>query len=170
MKKITLLMAGMVFAAGTSYGVMIQEGARELSVSGDLQFKSAVGTWLDLQGKAGYFIMDGVQVGMLAGIENNDAWTQWEVGAFTEYNHDLGMELVPFVGVSVSYAYLDPDAGSSEDSIVLGGYAGGKYFIAENIAISLDYLFQLSDEDLWMDDNEPEDTNHSLRLGMRFYF
>ncbi len=170
MKKLLALMVGIVFVAGSTYGAMISEGTRELAVQGELQFESEAGTAFDFDIKLGQFVAHGVQVGVLGGIADNDFLTAWGAGVFGEYNHDLGTELVPFVGVSGSYLRVDPDVGSSEDAFVVGAEAGGKYFIAQNIAISLSYLFEWATEDMFFDNGDVEDTNHSIQLGMRFFF
>lgn len=149
--------------------VMIGEGTRELTADGEYQFSSEVGRALSLNLSLGLFVMDGLQVGLLGGVSDSDLVTMWKGGAFAEYNVDLGHSMIPFVGVQVLYSYADLET-SSEDSAVLGGYAGLKYFIAENIAVSLKYLLEWADDDIFYDDREAKDTNHSVQLGMRFYF
>lgn len=149
---------------------MIYEGVQELSLAGELEFASAAGTEVSLDGSYGYFLADGFQVGGLLGFSDNDLLTTWVLGGQAEYNIDTQSKFVPFVGVRGGWIYLDPDQGSSDDGYLLGASAGMKYFFVPNIAISLSYLFEWSSEDVFLDDNEAEDTNHSIQLGMRFYF
>ncbi len=170
MKKILTAIMGMAFMAGTAHGVLIGQGTRELAVQGDMQFASEVGTAFEIDLRLGQFVIHGVQVGILASVADNDIATQWGIGAFTEYNVDLGTELVPFAGLAAKYSYLDPDVGDSNDGAVFGAAAGVKYFFAENIAISLNYLFEWATDDVFRDKEEAEDTNHSIQLGMRFFF
>ncbi len=170
MRKITLLMTAIVLTAGTSYGVMLNEGTQELGLEGAVQFQSPAGTDYTADVRLGHFVADLIQVGAVAGVSDNDLATRWNVGAFGEYNVDLGMDLVPFMGVSGAYNYVDPDVGSSDDAFVLGGYAGGKHFLAHNVAVSLKYLFEWATDDVFLDNGDVEDTNHSIRLGMRYFF
>ncbi len=170
MKKLMATITGITLIAASSYGVMIQEGTKELVLEGAYDFQSVAGSALALDAKVGYFVMDGIQVGGLVGVSDNDFTTDWRIGAFAEYNVDLGEPIVPFVGASVGLVRTDPDVGSSEDTLFLGAEAGAKYFIAENIAVSLSYQFLWADEDVFADNGDRDDTDHSIQLGMRFFF
>ncbi len=170
MKKLVVLAVCIVFIAGSAYGAMIQRGARELGVSGDLQFESEDGQALDLAIYGGQFIVDGVQVGVFAGIFNSDSITSWDVGLYGEYNLDLNSELVPFAGVFTGYCYFNPSWQSRDDVLLLGAYAGLKYFLVENCALSLYYEFEWASEDIYFDNGNLEDTNNSLKLGLAVFF
>ena len=170
MKRFGCWMALLVaFAVLPAQAIMIGEGTRELTVDGEYQFSSEVGRAFAVNLGLGLFVMDGFQVGLTTGVSDNDIVTMLKGGLFAEYNIDVGRTVVPFVGTRALYSYTDLDEGT-EDSVLLGGYAGIKYFIAENIAVSLKYLFEWADDDIFYDDEEPKDTNASIQLGMRFYF
>lgn len=172
MKKIIALMMGLTVSA---YGAMIQEGTQELGLSGWLDFETIDGTEVNFDASYGYFIMDGIQVGARASVYDSDSVSEYGLAAFAEYNLDLGSQLVPFVGVSVGWGKAEVDFGGDlgkvdDDAVVASAQVGAKYFFVENIAVSLAYQFDWASEDLYYNDNKAEDTDHSIQLGMRFYF
>lgn len=181
MKRIATLsaMAIMTAFAGASMAEtvpMLQEGTKELTLQGDLDFDSGIGTTIDVDLGLGFFIRDGIEVGGRLGLNDNDYETNYRFGLFTEYNLASDSSLVPFVGAELGWFVYDPDvgAGDSENSFTASASAGAKYFIASNIAISLAYTFIWSDEELFTEDPglspKYSDTDHHVRLGMRFYF
>lgn len=177
MKRIATLsaMAIMTAFAGASMAEtvpMLQEGTKELVLQGDLDFDSGIGTTIDVDLGLGFFIRDGIEVGGRLGLEDDDYETNYRFGLFAEYNIESDSALVPFVGAELGWYVYDPDTGvgDSENSFTASASAGAKYFIASNIAISLAYQFTWANEDVFLEDNQPEDTDHRLRLGMRFYF
>lgn len=161
-----IVLAGQLPAA---HAIMISEGTRELTVDGEYQFSSEVGRAFTVNLGLGLFVLDGLQVGLVTGVSDNDIVTLWKGGAFAEYNLDVGRTVIPFLGSRALYSYTDLEDGA-ENSVLLGGYAGIKYFIAENIAISLKYLFEWADDEIFFDNGDAKDTNASIQLGMRFYF
>ncbi len=163
---LAIWMFGMAMSASA---VMIGEGTRELTLEGEYQFSSELGRSFNVNLGLGLFILDGFQVGLTGGVSDNDVVTMLKGGGFAEYNFDVGHIFIPFLGGRALYSHTDLDD-ASEDSFVLGGYAGVKYFIAENIAVSIKYLFEWADDEIFFDESETKDTNSSIQLGMRFYF
>lgn len=170
MKKALAVLMSM---AVTSFGAMLQEGTRELGLAGSLDIASADGTAIDLSASYGYFIADGLEIGVSGFWADSDSVTSIGLGAFAEYHFATDSNLVPYVGVGAGWGKTEIDIGdfsADDDALVIAGEAGVKYFFVENIAISLAYVFEWATEDIFFDDDKAEDTDHSIQLGMRFYF
>lgn len=169
-KLLVVIFAGLAVAA---QGAMLQEGTQELSINGSLDFESADGTATELELGYGYFILDGLQVGVAASIADSDSARLYALGVGAEYNFDLGSQLVPFIGLSIGWGKGEIELGDStlkDDAVVGAAEAGVKYFIVENVALELSYLFEKASEDIFFNDEKAEDTDNSLQLGLRFYF
>jgi opacity protein-like surface antigen len=170
MKKVLIALAVLGLVAGVSNGASLKQGTQEIVIEGlfdpDTQFDQQI----DLGIKYGQFIQDNVEVGVLAAYSDNDLLEEMGFGGFAEYNFDQGTELVPFVGAELAWVNVDGDDIESEDAVTLGGYVGVKYFLAENVAVSLDGKYTQASEDIYSEDGgDLEDKDMTINLGMRFY-
>ncbi len=173
MKKITQVTAALValmFASSAYAAEALREGSTEFGIQGDVVFQSAAGTDASVSLRAGHFVVDGIQVGAFGSFADNDIDSRWGGGLFAEYNLLADTPIVPFVGISGAYNRSEPSGLKNTDAFVLGGEAGGKYFLAANTALTLSYLFEFASDDIFVDDYELDDTNHSIQLGLRFHF
>ena len=115
-------------------------------------------------------VADYLEVGGEVFWSDDDFITTSGLGAFAEYNFDLGTEVVPFVGASIDYANAEIDEfDSDENAIVLGVRGGVKCFIAENIAISGQAVIEQATEDIYAEQDGVSDNDFRLELGMRFF-
>jgi outer membrane protein W len=170
MKKVLSAFAVFALVAGVSYGASLKQGTQEIVIEGLFDPDSQFDQQIDLGVKYGQFIQDSVEVGVLAGYSDNDLIEAMEFGGFAEYNFDQGTEIVPFVGVAVSWANVDGDDIESEDAVVASGSAGVKYFLAENVAVAADVTYAQASEDIYSEDGgDLEDKDLTVNLGMRFY-
>ena len=173
MKKWIALSVIAAFAS-TSSAVMLSEGTRELVVIGLFDPDTEFDSQLDIGIAYGQFVQDLVELGVGATLSDNDVLETWSVFAFAEYNWDMGTELVPYVGVTISYANAEIDFGdgfdADDDAFGVGGSLGVKYFISENIAISGALNYEWASEDIFFEDDGVEDTNFDVDLAMRFFF
>lgn len=169
-----LTLLGVFACCPFAHGIMIYEGTRELRAQGSYQFKSEDGATLDLRLGMGLFVIDGLQLGAYGAIGNSDHFRTYGVGVSSEYHFDSGTVLIPYVGLAAGWSEsrLTQSQGpqQKENGGVVSGELGGKYFIAENIAISLAYRLEWANKDIFFDQDEAEDTDHSIQMGMRFYF
>ena len=178
MKSMWYVMILLVLSTVSANAVYITEGVRELRAGGSYQFASEDGPALDLNLGLGLFVFDGIYVGVIGGLGDSDSVRRYDAGLAFEYNYDSGTVLIPYIGLSVGWSksrLLIPDhQGTSQrestDSLLTGVGPGVKYFFAENLAISFSYVWEWANEDVFLDRNKPKNTNHSLQLGMRFYF
>jgi len=169
---ITALFAAMI-STSTAFATMLAYNTEEYRLQGNLDFDSAAGTEFEIEVGYGYFVADYVQVGGLVSYLNNDIITSGSGGVFSEYNFETETSLIPFVGTQVRYIYASIDiAGSDESTDALAGgiYGGLKYFIYDNLAVSLRLLFEAATDDVYAEDDDINDTDLGIDFGLRMYF
>ena len=136
MKKLLVIALVALCAAG-SYASMLPADTAEVFVTGMLDLETANDTLIDLTFGYGYFFVDYLETGWRVGLEDDDAHTAYSLGGFAEYNFDLGIELMPFVGASLDLVSIDfhnTAEDNDETAGVLGIQGGAKYFITESLA------------------------------------
>ena len=145
---------------------MLSQGTREFGVGGNVNFADDIAYNLNLS--YGYFVRDRWEVGFGLGVQGVESDATFSLGLFTEYNFCLGetSKWVPFVGFSANWASLDSDA-LDADSIALGLDLGVKYFIRENIAVSLSIGADFAFDDVFPGE---DDIQQQINIGTRFYF
>lgn len=160
-----------VALAGSSYGAMLSAGTREIKVAGLVDFDTADETLVIAQFFYGQFVMDYIEVGLRASFTDSDSQTSWGIGAAAEYNFDLGTEMVPYVGVGVGITDVEVQD-LQDDSAIVGSVEGGaKFFLAENIALSGAIVLEWATEDIYQEEEDDfEDTDSRIEVGMRFFF
>ncbi len=104
MKKMATILTIAGLFAGTTHAANILEGNREIGVSGGIDFDTVDDTLIDLNFTYGYFTADFLEFGGRVGIADSDTFTQWRVGAFTEYHFYSNQPMVPFIGASIDLA------------------------------------------------------------------
>ena len=178
MNKIIIMIATVVAMVGSVSAQIVpnlDEGTKALDLSGSLDTDHPLDYQWTLQGGYGVFLSDGFLVGILAGVQDNDLITTYEIGARTEYNFVGDSQWVPYVGAAVLWAAAEVDGDGDSDSDldgVLGRVTVGvKYFLSNDVAIALDGAYDMASEDIFTNqDGESEDSNFQILLGMRFYF
>jgi len=169
MKRVVVLTAVfLVVASGAAAAqpLMVQ-GVRELGVSGLLDDNGDhLGLMLD--GRFGYFVVDGIEAGVYGGVAlrgsgNRDV----TIGLFSEYNFDMGGPMVPHVGLGVGTGWSD--IGTKHDNYVeIEAWGGMKYFFIDYAAFGFDLALQYATEDIYNGYDDPIDW--AIRLSTRWFF
>lgn len=154
----------------------LMKGGWEMGWVSNIDFEGPTGLSMVDNGSVGYFIMDNLEIGAVLttlyienGADNGDDLTAFGLGPFVEYNFDLEMAVVPYVGASLTYQYLD--AGTlDDDAFQVRGDIGIKYFMTENWALDGAIYLAWASEDIFPNDGEFKDTDIGLVIGIRTYF
>ncbi len=180
-RRIQALALAAGIAAATAFSAhaeaLVTKGSSELGIGGNLDFKSAVGTDVSLGVRYAYFFWDQISLGGTVGVADNDAATSFKIGGVGEYNFKLsdnyqpviGTDLVPFVGLGLSYQHVDIHH-EKENALVFTTEAGIKFFLTDSAAVITSGIFDLATKDIFPDDDDANKWNFALNLGMRFYF
>jgi predicted porin len=171
MKKLILMLTALM-AGSSIMAATIGEGTREISLSGSLNAETALGTDIAINLGYGVAVIDNVVVGGLLGLQNNDANTVYDIGAYGEYNFETMNQWMPYVGARLSFSGNDPDSDLVDgvDALVLKPYGGVKYFFSESVAAYAEAGWSLASDDLYVtDDLDAESTNYGILLGLRVY-
>ena len=174
MKKLLVIALVALCAAG-SYASMLPADTAEVFVTGMLDLETANDTLIDLTFGYGYFFVDYLETGWRVGLEDDDAHTAYSLGGFAEYNFDLGIELMPFVGASLDLVSVDMHDTGDDDGDktagVLGIQGGAKYFITESLAVSTALVVERATKDIYpVDDAITSKTNIKFEVGMRYFY
>ena len=170
---VAAMLAGSAFAAekGSSgvtpnldKGTKVLEGAGYINVMADE---------LQVQLAYGQFVADGIEVALVAGLQDNDAYMSTELGVRTEYNFVLDSALVPFLSAGVVWADAEADAINVDaDAAVFSVGGGVKYFIRDDVALAVNGSYLVATDDLFVDSEDGELQDDELRMlfSVRFYF
>ncbi|WP_294083704.1 outer membrane beta-barrel protein [Proteiniphilum sp. UBA5384] len=94
----------------------------------------------------GYFVTDGLSVGISASILNTEGSTLYSVLPSASYYFDNQSNIKPFIEVGIGYGGLSED-GESIGGLALGAGAGIMYLINKNIGLNLGFQYLRGDYD-----------------------
>lgn len=180
MKKIALLSCFLLFFAGSAecFRPALGRGTQEVSVRGYWDPEGALGMEFDISGSYGYFLMDNLLAGALAGYASyedtvtgfNSDTRIWMLGGFLEYHFDIGMLTVPYAGLEAGYASYRLFGAPSESSFFYGPKAGMKYFLSENVALDMALKYLIATDDIFLNKGELENRDLFVTFGVRALF
>ena len=173
MRKFAAVFVLVALSAGAAFGqkALLDQGTKEVRLGGGIDLDTFADTRLDLQAGFGYFVRDAWQVGVLGAVQKDDFVTFWDLGFFTEYNLDLGHELVPYVGASVYFSGSDIEEQSQTEAAVWEVSLGGKYFFRPEFALFSQLDFRFATDDIF-DEANGDISDHEIRIkwGIRYLF
>ncbi|MDD2388884.1 MAG: hypothetical protein PHP23_04020 [Desulfobacterales bacterium] len=126
-------------------------------------------TTLSVQGGAGYFYTDNIELGIKQGISISDLNDGSSWGASTRFSLDYNFNirnLKPFIGVNVGYLYGD----DVKDTFIAGPEGGIKYGLNSTTFIYTQVEYQILFENADEIDNQFDDGRYVYTIGMGIKF
>ena len=145
-------------------GTKVLEGAGAINVMGDD---------VQIQLAYGQFVADGIELGLVAALRDNDEYMSTELGVRAEYNFVRDSALVPFLGAGVVWADAEADDSDLDTDAGIFSVGGGvKYFIRDDVALAVNGSYLVATDDLFVDneDGEVQDDEFRMLFSVRFYF
>lgn len=149
--KIILLVAAISFSS-LSFG-QINQGNWIVSGNSTLQVSSSKvegvnssSTTVVFSPSIGYFVVDGLAVGISGSVLNSEGSTIYSVMPSASYYFQTQGNVKPFVQVGVGYGGISVD-GESAGGLALGAGAGIVYLINQNIGLNLGLQYLRGDYD-----------------------
>jgi hypothetical protein len=169
-------MAGFALSATAQEGssVALQEGTRELALSGNYDPDAIDDFDLSIEVGYGQFIVDNLELGAKVGYQGTDHTDLMRLLGFAEYNFPMDAPVVPYVRASGGWigSEIENDLGddTSNDTAAAAGAAGLKYFITDTVAAAGEVEYTKATDDVFVDeDAEAQDDNVEFNLSLRFY-
>lgn len=170
---VAAMVAVSAFAAEKKYGgitpnldkgTKVIEGAAAINVMGDdVQFQLAYGQ----------FVADGIELGLVAALRDDDEYMSTELGVRTEYNVIFDSALVPFLSAGVVWADAEADDSDLDaDAAVFSAGGGVKYFIRDDLALAMNGSYLVATDDIFVDTDDGEVQGDEFRIlfSVGFYF
>ncbi len=165
-----LLLTG-ILAAGTSQGEPLSYGTQEIGISGLVDLDTAHDTRVELEATYGFMFLYGIEGGVRLLVERDDLLESYGLGGFAEYHMNIDTDLYPFVGGSLDLVDANSDfADEGDTALVLGLRTGIKYFITEQVALTGMAELRQATGDVFFDENDINDVDFRMLLGLRFYY
>lgn len=155
---------------------MLDQGTKELSVAGRIEFPDFDKVNYDIDTSYGYFFRDGWETGVRVGAADFGGVDRLSFSGFTEYNFNRNQNWVPYIGAGLGLASvefnrgIDASTDLDDDGWVFDMETGIKWFVRPYMAITTSIDFQVATDDIFATGDAVADNLTSLRLGMRFYF
>jgi len=171
---VATVMTGSAFAAENESSAVtpnLDRGTRVLEGAGNIDFMADE---IRIQAAYGEIFDDGFEYAVVAGLRDNDESMSTELGVRAEYNLDSDSALVPFLSAGVVWANAESEDNDVDTDAAVFSVGGGvKYFIRDDIALTLDGSYRVASDDIFVDNDEEgevQDDEFRLLLSVRSYF
>ena len=172
MKKFALVLA-LAMCASVGFAQALDQDSMELGLGGIVDFEGIDGgVDYTLDVSYGYFILDDIEIGPMIGFASYGKLESFSIGIFGEYNIDFDSPVVPYVAMRLAYVSAKNDyiGGDNKNSVEFEPAAGLKFFIAENVAISGEFYYDIASDDVYYNDNKMKNNDYGLKFGVRSFF
>ncbi len=157
-----------MLVAATGFGAMVEKDMMGLRLQGSMDFDNPEGdVETDVSIGLGYFIADDIELGGLIGFENSGSDVGFGLGAYSEMLFDLNYLAAPFVGAATQLRFGDFYA---HDHVLFEINGGIKVFLTEYVAVSGMLFFDLATADVYADNDDYDNYDAGLRVGLNVYF
>ncbi len=170
---VAAMLSGAVFAAekeSSSVAPNLDKGTKVLEGAG---YINMMADEIQIQLTYGQFVADGIEVALIAGLRDTDAYMSTELGVRAEYNLVRNSAFVPFLSASVVWADVEADASDIDTDAAVFSVGGGvKYFIRDGVALAANGSYLVATDDIFVDneDGEMQDDEFRMLFSVRFYF
>jgi hypothetical protein len=157
-------------------GPLLQQGTKELGLTGSLDIQRESRAVLDLSGRFGYFLKDNLELGGFAEVSSNfNEFSRYGLGGFAELHVPswaiLQGRAIPYVGADLGLQFVDTSLGEDNAALVFRPRIGLKWFVQDYFAIDTNVFVAVATDDLFPNkkhDLDPYDVG--IQLGLRIYF
>lgn len=170
--SISLISCCVVYAQGN-----LSEGTQEFGLQGLVDFDHKDDYLVNLTTSYGYFIRQDWEIGGVLDVNASGAAKNFAFGGFTEYNFSNQSNWTPYIGVAAQVATLKIDdetssmKGKDATAFQFTGKLGIKYFINQNVAISVEVNHAMATDDVnFQGEGGVKKSLTRLLLGTRFYY
>ena len=139
--KIVLLLVSVAFSS-LAFG-QLQQGSWVVSGNSSLQLssskfegESSSSTTVIFSPSIGYFVVDGLAVGVGMDILNSNGYTTYAILPSASYYFQTQSQVKPFLQVGVGYSGMSSD-GDSIGGLALGAGTGITFLINQNVGLNL---------------------------------
>lgn len=167
---LSLTAADVYAQEGQRVRLLASDGTIEFGLSGKWEADSGDETVSYLDLRLGYFVYRGHEVGV-DGIMGTNEYGQKDIkGVFYEYNLMIESLFLPIAGSGVYHA-ATPRGESADKSIRLySSWAGLKFAVSSDVALSLIYIYQTANADVFGPSGSRSTKNKEVRLGFRLFY
>jgi hypothetical protein len=157
---------------------MLEKGVKEVGASGNLDFEGPQGGFdLETEATFGYFFARNLEIGPIVRYSrtNDGDIVSYGLGGFADYHFAWSgmarsVKIVPYVGASMELSFLDTDLGEDQGAVAFTPKAGIKWFLRSYLAIDTHFYMSLATDDIYVNDNELDNYDYGINLGLRVYF